>query len=160
ASRPWANRSLHKWDRAEMSARRVVRAPDDFIQIPFPRLATTADQPVAAAAEGFKREAAIVDPRLAREVRGQQKAMALADLGERLRADTGVQLAAGASVADEKVTIFCEKMALRQVMRQLSRPFGYTWIRSGNAGEYKYELVQDLRSQLLEEELRNQDRNE
>src|SRR5262249_16099877 len=45
-------------------------------------------------------------------------------------------------------------------MRQLSRPFGYTWLRSGKPGEYRYELVQDLRSQLLEEELRNRDRNE
>ena len=67
-------------------------------------------------------------------------------------------------------------------MRQLSRPFGYTWLRSRQAsgvgrqalGEtasdsnaqrltpnasYRYELVQDLRSQLLEEELRNRDRN-
>jgi hypothetical protein len=51
-------------------------------------------------------------------------------------------------------------MPLREVMRELSRPFGYTWIRSGKAGEYRYELVQDLRSQLLEEELRNRDRNE
>jgi len=48
---------------------------------------------------------------------------------------------------------------LRDVMRQLSRPFGYTWLRSGKPGEYRYELVQDLRSQLLEEELRNRDRN-
>src|SRR5207302_4213234 len=62
-----------------------------------------------------------------------------------------------------------------------SRPFGYTWLRTGsvlgvgcsvfgsapapntehptpNTG-YRYELVQDLRSQLLEEELRNRDRN-
>jgi hypothetical protein len=54
------------------------------------------------------------------------------------------------------------------VMRQLSRPFGYVWLRSGRSsshGEgaersgYRYELVQDLRSQLLEEELRNRDRN-
>src|SRR5207244_3999232 len=44
-------------------------------------------------------------------------------------------------------------------MRQLSRPFGYTWLRSGAPGKYRYELVQDLRSQLLEEELRNRDRN-
>ena len=33
--------------------------------------------------------------------------------------------------ADEKVTVFCKEMALREVMRQLSRPFGYTWVRSG-----------------------------
>src|SRR3989442_326081 len=67
-------------------------------------------------------------------------------------------------------------------MRQLSRSFGYTWLRTrqalgvgrqalgGNTGDpnaqrptpnasYRYELVQDLRSQLLEEELRNRDRN-
>src|SRR5262249_16697198 len=37
---------------------------------------------------------------------------------------------------------------------------GYTWLRGGKQGEYRYELVQDLRSQLLEEELRNRDRNE
>src|SRR5436305_3383720 len=57
------------------------------------------------------------------------------------------------------MTLFCEKLPLREVMRQLSRPFGYTWLRSGNPGMYRYELVQDLRSQLLEEELRNRDRN-
>jgi hypothetical protein len=44
-------------------------------------------------------------------------------------------------------------------MRQLSRPFGYTWVRERRDGEYRYELMQDLRSQLLEEELCNRDRN-
>src|SRR5205823_6687716 len=34
-----------------------------------------------------------------------------------------------------------------------------TWLRSGKEDKYQYELVQDLRSQLLEEELRNRDRN-
>src|SRR5204863_3814109 len=82
------------------------------------------------------------------------------DLCEKLKADTGIDLRAGNSVADEKVTVFCEKTPLRDVMRQLSRPFGYTWLRSGTPGQYRYELVQDLRSQLLEEELRNRDRNE
>src|SRR5206468_11775756 len=50
--------------------------------------------------------------------------MALSDLCDRLRADTGIQLVAGKSVADEKVTVFCEKQPLREMMRQLSRPFG------------------------------------
>jgi hypothetical protein len=62
-------------------------------------------------------------------------------------------------VADEKVTIFCEKTPLRQVMREINRLFGYAWLRSGKPGEYRYELEQDLRSQLLEEELRNRDRD-
>jgi hypothetical protein len=139
--------------------RRTVPVRDDFVQVPFPRLASTADRPIAAAVESYRREAALVDTRLSREVTVQQKATALSDLCDRLRTDTGIQLAAGSSVADEKVTLFCEKLPLRDVMRQLSRPFGYTWLRSGKQGEYKYEMVQDLRSQLLEEELRNRDRN-
>jgi RNA polymerase sigma-70 factor (ECF subfamily) len=104
-------------------------------------------------------EREIVDPRLTQKVTCAFKGTALSDLCEKLKADTDIQMTAGASVADEKVTLFCEKTPLREVMRQLSRPFGYTWLRSGKPGEYRYELVQDLRSQLLEEELRNRDRN-
>jgi RNA polymerase sigma-70 factor (ECF subfamily) len=144
-------------------------------------------------------EKEIVDPRLTQKVTCAFKGTALSDLCEKLKSDTGVHLAAGPSVADEKVTLFCEKTPLREVMRQLSRPFGYTWLRSGQAFRrsgvrafgsdkngpafdlavperlnaqdhrfaavpperlnYRYELVQDLRSQLLEEELRNRDRH-
>jgi RNA polymerase sigma-70 factor, ECF subfamily len=104
-------------------------------------------------------EKEVVDSRLAQKVSCAFKATALSDLCERLRADTGVHVEAGPSVADEKVTIFCEKLPLREVMRQLSRPFGYAWLRGGRQNAYKYELTQDLRSQLLEEELRNRDRN-
>jgi hypothetical protein len=144
----------------ETRARHAVSVRDDFVRIPFPRLASTSDRQIAQAVESYQREAAIVDARLGHDVTVDQKAIALTDLCERLRGDTGIQLAAGQSVADEKVTLFCRKMPLRDVMRQLSRPFGYTWLRSGKPGEYRYELVQDLRSQLLEEELRNRDRNE
>jgi RNA polymerase sigma-70 factor (ECF subfamily) len=104
-------------------------------------------------------EREVVDRRLTQKATLASKGTALSELCEHLRAETGVHLAAGPSVADEKVTLFCEKTPVREVMRQLSRPFGYTWLRSGKEGEYKYELVQDLRSQLLEEELRNRDRN-
>jgi RNA polymerase sigma-70 factor (ECF subfamily) len=105
-------------------------------------------------------EKEIVDDRLTQKVTCAFKGTALSDLCEKLKSDTGVHLVAGPSVADEKVTLFCEKLPLREVMRQLSRPFGYTWLRSGTPGQYRYELVQDLRSQLLEEELRNRDRNQ
>jgi hypothetical protein len=146
-------------DNIEKRARRVARPTDDFVQIPYPLLATTSDQQIREAAERYKKEAAIVDGRLTRKVTLELKATALADLCEQLRSDTGIQLAAGQSVADEKVTLFCREMPLREVMRQLSRPFGYTWLRSGKADAFRYELTQDLRSQLLEEELRNRDRN-
>jgi hypothetical protein len=148
------------WDAVERRVRHTVPVRDDFVLVPFPRLASTADRSIAEAVESYKHEAAVVDPRLSRAVTVQQKATALSDLCDHLRADTGIALTAGSSVADEKVTVFCEKRSLRDVMRQLSRPFGYTWLRTGKAAEYRYELVQDLRSQLLEEELRNRDRNE
>jgi hypothetical protein len=135
---------------------------DDFVTVPFPRIAAAGpdgDRSAAEAVAAYQREGAVVDSRLARKVTLGAKASALADLCSQLRGDTGIQLGAGQSVADEKVTLFCKEMPLRDVMRQLSRPFGYAWLRSGKAGEYKYELTQDLRSQLAEEELRNRDRN-
>jgi RNA polymerase sigma-70 factor (ECF subfamily) len=101
----------------------------------------------------------VIDGRLTQKVTLAFKGTALSDLCEHLRSETGVHIAAGASVTDEKVTLFCERMPLREVMRQLSRPFGYTWLRSTRNGAYHYELVQDMRSQLLEEELRNRDRH-
>src|SRR5439155_22196997 len=110
-------------------------------------------------------EKEVVDSRLTQKVTCAFKGTALSDLCEQLRAESGIHLVAGPSVADEKVTLFCEKLPLRDVMRQFSRGFGYTWLRSGpgtreaGGGEYRYELAQDLRSQLLEEVLRNRDRN-
>ena len=54
----------------------------------------------------------VVDSRLAQKVTAAFKGTALSDLCERLRSDTGVHLVAGNSVADEKVTLFCEKTPL------------------------------------------------
>jgi hypothetical protein len=161
--------ALRRWARAPAgeTAARPRQHPfprgDDFVAVPLPRLAMggpNADRAAADALAAYRRDAAVVDARLARKVTLAVKATALSDLCERLRGDTGIQLGAGQSVADEKVTLFCKEMPLRDVMRQLSRPFGYAWLRSGKAGEYQYELAQDLRSQLLEEELRNRERNE
>jgi hypothetical protein len=160
AARRWASLPADRWKLSAARAHHGVRVRDDFVQIPLPRLVDTSYRQVAAAVEAYKREAAIVDPRLSREITLASKATALADLCDHLRQETIIRIEAGSSVTDEKVTIFCEKMPLRDVMRQLSRPFGYAWLRSGKAGEYRYELVQDLRSQLMEEELRNRDRNE
>jgi RNA polymerase sigma-70 factor (ECF subfamily) len=119
-------------------------------------LSTAAGAGAAALAAGS--EADTIDDRLARKVTLAFKATALANLCAYLSDEAGVRIVAGASVADEKVTLFCEKLPLRDVMRQLSRPFGYTWVRGKEGGSYRYELTQDLQSQLLEEELRNRDR--
>src|SRR5262249_30267992 len=50
----------------------------------------------------------VVDGRLTQKVTLAFKGTALSDLCDRLRAETGVHLIAGASVADEKVTLFCK----------------------------------------------------
>jgi hypothetical protein len=184
--RKWVSLPQDDWAVLEAEVRRNVRVKDDFVHVPFAdlrvdaraldlarawshgsqglsltasHLARVAGARAAAAVESYKREAEVVDARLFRKVTLGFKATALSDLCNHLKSATGIHLTAGASVADEKVTIFCKEVALRDVMRQLSRPFGYAWTRSGKAGEYKYELFQDLKSQLVEEELRERDRH-
>jgi hypothetical protein len=157
-------------DEEEAAERRRLGLPapkEEFVHVPLPRLVDSDGKQIAAAAAQYQREAAIVDARLARKVTLAFKATALSDLCDRVREETGIHLVAGRSVADEKVTLFCKELPLRDVMRQLSRPFGYTWLRNREPGAksqepgaaYRYELTQDLRSQLMEEELRNRDRN-
>jgi hypothetical protein len=132
---------------------------DDFVTVPLPLLVDASGTQIADAVAQHRREVAVTDARLARPVSVAQKGVALSDLCQWLRGETGIHLAAGRSVADEKVTLFCRERPLRELMRQLARPFGYTWLRSGKADAYQYELTQDLQSQLVEEELRNRDRN-
>jgi RNA polymerase sigma factor (sigma-70 family) len=155
--RPWAWLPLDQMYTLESRlARRAAggRKEKDMERREFLRQA-------AAGAMGLMlSEKEVVDGRLTQKVSLAIKGTARSDLCEQLRAETGVHLTAAPSVADEKVTLFCRKLPLRDVMRQLSRPFGYTWLRSSGVGAYRYELVQDLRSQLLEEELRNRNRNE
>jgi RNA polymerase sigma-70 factor, ECF subfamily len=160
---PWVD---GRWPMVEGERRMSDRTNTGMSRRKLLEAAGTAAAAAAAAglagpaAATLQNEAEIIDDRLTRKVTLAVKAVALADLCEQIRADTGIQIVAGPSVADEKVTLFCEKLPLREVMRQLSRPFGYTWLRSKReGGEYRYELVQNLRSQLLEEELRNRDRN-
>src|SRR5207244_12891032 len=99
-----------EWDRPEARVRPAVRVREDFITLPLPRLAARSNEPIAEAVESYKHEAAIVDPRLSTPVTCAFKAMALADVCDRLRGDTGILLTAGARFADEKVKIFCEKL--------------------------------------------------
>lgn len=159
--RRWAPRSdVETWDALAGWLRRSVRQRDDFIRIPFPRLVAAAPRQIAEAVESYKREAAVVDTRLFQHVTLQQKAVSFDDFCRELARQTGIRIEAGRGVADERVTALVKERPLREVMRQVSRLFGFSWLRSGKAGEYRYELVQDLKSQLLEEELRSRDLNE
>lgn len=144
---------------------RELRTGDDFVRVPFPRLASQDPRSLAAAASAYRTERAIVDARLTRHVTLGVKALAFSDLCRQLSEQTGIEIGAGRSVADDKVTLFCDDQPLRDVMRQINHVFGFVWGRSGQEqsddsgkpGAYRYELTQDLRSQLLEEEMRSQD---
>jgi hypothetical protein len=153
----WTSLPTDEWDRVEAQVRRSVRVQDDFVQIPFPRLAATSGRQVTAAVEGYKREAAVVDSRLFRKVTLQLKGVSLEELCAALQTQTGVDLRAARGVSDEKVTVFVKERPAREVMRAMVQLFGYTWLRSKKEDQYRYELAQDLRSQLAEEELRNRD---
>jgi hypothetical protein len=101
AVQQWAPLTPDEWEQIEARVKKTIRVRDDFVQIPFPRLVSTAARQIAQAVESYKREAAIVDPRLSHEVTCAFKATALSDLCDRLRSDTGIQVSAGPSVADE-----------------------------------------------------------
>jgi hypothetical protein len=99
------------------------------------------------------------DARLLRKVTLHEKGVALSDFCAEVQAQTGVELSASRTVADEKVTVFVEERPARDVMREVARLFSDFWSRSGIEGKYRYMLEQDLKSQLEEEELRNRDQH-
>jgi hypothetical protein len=90
-------------------------------------------------------EARLIQERRARKIKVTvaAKAVALADLCEQLRAETGVPLFVEGGVADEKVTILCREMPLRTVMRQLSRSLGYAWEWRKKAEAGRLELIRE-----------------
>jgi hypothetical protein len=114
---------------------------------------------VAPAVTTRVKQTSVADARLFRKVTLRLKRVSLTDFCAQLQAQTGVELRASRAVADEKVTIFVKEQRARDLMRAVARLFGYFWSRSGAEGAYRYELDQDLKSQLAEEELRNRDAN-
>ena len=136
------------------------RRGDDFVSVPLPQLAGGGKPAMRAALEVYAQEKMVVDTRLARKIRLGVKGMALSALLKQISDETGLALAANSRVADDNVTLFCHERPVRDIMGQISRHFGFQWLREGQEGAYHYELTQSTRSQLLEEEARNQDQDE
>jgi hypothetical protein len=153
----WSAVGGNEQERLAAILKRLPPPADDFARIPYPQIAGIGGAGIAAAVQQYKDEAKVVDARLFRKVTLQDKGVALSDLCAELQAQTGAVLHASRTVADEKVTIFVKEEPARDVMRAVSHLFGYFWMRSGHEGEYRYELDQDLKSQLAEEEMRSAD---
>jgi hypothetical protein len=145
--------------KAEMD-RNIKKGDGDFVEVPFPLIASTDRRAVASAMAVYQQEKEIVDARLQKRVALGVKRTSFGDLCDQLAKETGIEIVAAKAVADDKVTIFCKDRPVRDIMRAVSSLFGFTWDRSGTEGAYRYRLNQSLRNQLLEEELRNKDRNE
>jgi hypothetical protein len=147
--------------RLQAFLRRLPPPADDFVTLPLPRLVAAGDANAlaAAAARDYTKQVQVVDARLFRKVTLGLKGVSLTDLCAQMQEQTGVQLRASRTVADEKVTVFVKEQRARDVMRAVARLLGHHWERAGSEGEYRYEITQDLRSQLAEEELRNRDAN-
>lgn len=144
----------------EAQIRASVRGGDDFVEVPFPRIAATDRAAVVDAIRSYKQEAEIVDSRLQRKVTLGVKRVSFAAICEKLSKETGVTFTAQKGVADDKITLFCKDRPARDLMRAIAHLFNYTWDRQGEEGAYSYRLKQPLQAQLLEEELRNKDRND
>lgn len=152
-----ARRELNGVERLLASIRRTG---DDFVTVPYPPIASTGTDAERAAIAAYQKEAEVVDARLARKVTLQLKGVSFEALCRQLKGELGIEFTAGRNVADDKMTVFCREKPVRDLMRQIARVFSFSWRRIGEPGAYAYELTQDLKSQLLEEELRNRDKNE
>jgi hypothetical protein len=82
----------------------------------------------------------------------------LSDVVASISQQAGVNLTAGADVADEPAMLSVTNRPAREVMRQIAFLFNYSWKRTGRADPPRYELWQDARSRREEENLRHQDR--
>lgn len=167
-ARRWAAIAPTEASRIESELRASIRGGDDFVDVPFPRIALADDartsrtaRTIFASALGtYRQEREIVDARLQRRVTLGLKRVSFADLCDELTKQTGVTFTAARGVADDKITIFCTNRPARDLLREVARLFNFAWERLGEEGEYRYRLKQPLQAQLLEEELRNKDQAE
>jgi len=156
----WTHRPADELHRLEADLRQQVRGGDNFVTIPLPQIAGQGPAAVKSAIAAHQKEAEIVDARLVREIGLRIKAMSFADFCAHLTQETGIRFTASRRVADDKITILCHPRSLRSIMRLVAQHFGFSWVRKGEEGAYEYELTQTLRSQLLEEGLRDRDQEE
>jgi hypothetical protein len=153
----WTTRPITELRQLDVALQQQVAGGDNFVTVPLPLIAGQGDAATKSAVVVQQREAAIIDARLVRKVSVQAKGISFFDLCERLRRESGVRVTANRCVADDKITLYCHPRPLRDLMRQISRHFGFTWIRKGDEGNYEYELTQTVRSKLLEEGMRERD---
>jgi hypothetical protein len=112
-----------------------------------------------AANEDNQPDASTVDPRLSQRVTLALKGASLEEFCAALQDQINVECRAARDVSEDKVTVFVKDQPAREVMDAIKHLFGYFWLRTTKEGSYRYELSQDLKSRLAEEDLRRRDMN-
>src|SRR5262249_47527281 len=117
---------------------------------------------VAHAVKRYRAERAVIDERLFQKLDVKMKGGDLKELMDLLSRKSGVRLSAAKDLEEIKLTVLMKQKPLRDLMRQFVQLFNLQWRRRGDGGElaYRYELVQDLRQRLTEEELRRKDEDQ
>src|SRR5207247_1139840 len=99
------------------------------------------------------------DPRLDQKISLTVWAEPLEDLLARLSRETGVTLRfEGRDVGDQRVNLVLRDQPLRRVQTLLAETLDLYWLRDRKAPEYRYTLLQDVRSRKEEEALRSRAR--
>ena len=143
-----------------MKALPEIHGGDDFVAVPLPQVAGVGNAGMGEALTRYEQEKQIVDTRLQRAVTLGEKRISFGDLCEKLSKATDITFTASRAVESEKLTIFCKDRPAREILRQITKLFGFVWERSGTDEKWTYKLTEPLKVRLLEEELRNRDRNE
>jgi beta-lactamase regulating signal transducer with metallopeptidase domain len=130
-------------------------APDTLVT--DPRLW---QQRTGPSARGTERSVFADAAELRKTVSYTETKIALAELIQRVAADTGARLTALPEVADEPVAVVVKEMPAGELLEQLAELLDYQWSRRGQSrsddrgGEWRYEIHQDLASKQREEALR------
>ncbi|WP_309711045.1 hypothetical protein [Armatimonas sp.] len=158
-ARRWGTLSESEAVALERQWEMSVKGGDSFVYVPIPSLAGANNAGVGAALKSYQQERQIVDSRLQHRVTLALKGESFGELCALLSREAGIELTAARTVADDKVTIFCKDRPLRELLRDIVNLFGFVVERSGSEENFKYRFNQPMRVQLLEEELRNKDRD-
>jgi hypothetical protein len=92
------------------------------------------------------------DQRFAAKQTVKASAVTLSELLADLSAKTGIKLAAGTRVADDKVVLYAHDRPLNVTLNALAKFFGFTWEREGPEGSPAYRLTQTFAQMRAEEE--------
>lgn len=141
----WPAGSAYAADRPGTGAANRLIGPVPVVLRDDPNRTVTPGKTAAASSIDSSR-----DSRLVRKIDMGVKNVAFSDLCHDLTAKTSIAFSADASVADDKITLYCTNRPLDDVLRQIAEQFDFEWQRDGPASEFRYRLSQSAEARQNE----------